>query len=318
MAVKSPANKWLNFVSRKDHPMRIFLILTLCLLTATTLFSGPASAGRDLPEIKASGQLRHLGIPYANFITGQGDGMDVEIVQLFAQELGLEYVYVETDWAQVYTDATGNTFTRNGNQVTITGEAPVRGDIIAHGMTAITWRKELVNFSEPMFPTQIWVIAPAESPIQPITPSGDLTQDIAAVRSLVGGVSVMAKPNTCLDPKLNGLAKMGAEVVIYNGSLNHMAPSVLSGMAQTTILDVPDALVALRNFQGHIKVVGPLSPQQHMAAAFPKDAPQLQAAFNEFLLTLKSDGTYNKIVRKYYPGVWNYFPEFFSEGATIQ
>lgn len=298
--------------------MRNPILQSVCLGLLCVAFGSQAHAGRDLNEIKAAGELRHLGIPYANFVTGQGDGLDVEVVQLFAEELGVAYVFVETDWARVYTDATGKTFTRSGDQVTITGEVPARGDLIAHGMTVIPWRQELVDFSEPMFPTQIWVVVAAESPIQPITPSGDLEVDIEAVRRLVGGVSVMAKPNTCLDPKLNGLDGLGADVVLYEGSLNHMAPSVLSGMAEATILDVPDALVALRRFQGHVKVVGPFSPRQHMAAACPKDAPELLAAFNVFLLRLKSEGKYNELVRKYYPGVWEYFPEFFSQVDHVQ
>ena len=128
----------------------------------------------------------------------------------------------------------------------------------------------------------------------------------------------MAKPNTCLDPKLYDLSGLGAEVVLYEGSLNHMAPSVLNGMAQCTILDVPDALVALRKFQGHIKVIGPFSPQQHMSAAFAKEAPMLKEAFNNFLWEMKKDGTYNDLVRKYYPGVWNYFPDFFAWEGSIQ
>jgi len=293
--------------------MRAALKTVLCLVGIGLLLPLAATAGRDLPEIKASGQLRHLGIPYANFVTGQGDGLDVEVMKLFAQELGLEYVFVETSWSDTYTDVTGKTFNRQGNQVTITGEVPIKGDIIAHGMTVIPWRQQLVSFSEPMFPTQIWVMVPAESQIQPIRPSGDLSQDIASVQALVGGVSVMAKPNTCLDPKLYDLSGLGAKVVLYNGSLNHMAPGVLNGMAEATILDVPDALVALRNFQGHLKVVGPFSPQQHMAAAFPQDAPLLREAYNDFFLRLKADGTYNQLVKKYYPGVWDYFPAFFGE-----
>lgn len=41
--------------------------------------------GADLKEIKAKGELCHLGIRYANFVTGAGDGFDVEIVQGFAR-----------------------------------------------------------------------------------------------------------------------------------------------------------------------------------------------------------------------------------------
>jgi ABC-type amino acid transport substrate-binding protein len=272
----------------------------------------------DLPEIQAAGKLRHLGIPYANFVTGAGDGLDVDLVRMFCREIGVAYEYVETDWNRTYSDVTGLTFTRAGNEVTITGTTAVRGDMIAHGMTVLPWRQKLVNFAEPMFPTQIWLIAPATSHTAPITPTGTLAGDIALTFKLVGGVTVLAKPNTCLDPKLYDLAGHGAQVVNYEGSLNHMAPNLLGGMAELTILDVPDALVALRRWQGKVKILGPLSEPQVMAAAFPKDSPKLEAAFAAFLARCRADGTYENLVRKYYPGVWAYFPDFFQKGATAQ
>lgn len=272
----------------------------------------------DLPEIQAAGRLRHLGLPYANFITGAGDGLDVDLVKLFCQEIGVEYVYVETDWNRTYSDVTGLAFTRKGNEVTITGPAEIRGDMIAHGMTVLPWREQLVNFAEPMFPTQIWLIAPATSAMAPIAPTGTLSGDIARTFKLVNGISVLAKPNTCLDPKLYDLSGHGALVVNYEGSLNHMAPNLLGGMAELTILDVPDALVALRRWQGKIKILGPLSEPQHMSAAFPKDSPKLEAAFAAFLDRCQADGTYDNLVRKYYPGVWTYFPDFFGKDGGVQ
>lgn len=299
--------------------MRTIMILMVAMCTfLLSAFAGAAPPAHDLPEIQASGQLRHLGIPYANFVTGAGDGLDVELMQMFCRELGVEYVYVETDWNRTYSDVTGLAFTRSGNEVTITGAAEVRGDIIAHGMTVLPWRQKLLDFAEPMFPTQIWLIAPAGSPQAPIVPSGTLAVDIARTYALVDGVSVLAKPNTCLDPKLYDLASHGALVVDYEGSLNHMAPNLLSGMAELTILDVPDALVALRRWQGKIKILGPLSEPQYMAVAFPKNSPLLEAAFAKFLDRCRADGTYETLVRKYYPGVLVFFPEFFSGGGTVQ
>lgn len=310
------------------RPM-LMLMLALMLLvtpalaqTETTAASSPpaiqAPPRHDLPEIKAAGKLRHLGLPYANFITGAGDGLDVDLVKMFCREIGVEYEYVETDWDHTYSDLTGLTFKRAGGEVTITGTTAVRGDMIAHGMTVLPWRQKLVNFAEPMFPTQIWLIAPATSHRTPITPTGTLAGDIAVTYKLIKGVSVLAKPNTCLDPKLYDLSGHGAMVVNYEGSLNHMAPNLLGGMAELTILDVPDALVALRRWQGKIKILGPLSEPQYMAAAFPKDSPELEAAFAAFLARCRADGTYENLVRKYYPGVWTYFPDFFRKDAGGQ
>ena len=51
---------------------KLRLIFSLVL----TLISFQTSA-TDLQDIKAKGEIRHLGIPYANFVTGAGDGFDV-------------------------------------------------------------------------------------------------------------------------------------------------------------------------------------------------------------------------------------------------
>ncbi|MBM4129855.1 transporter substrate-binding domain-containing protein [bacterium] len=297
------------------------IMMLLAMLVAASAVAAPATVTppkHDLPEIQAAGRLRHLGIPYANFVTGAGDGLDVDLVRLFCRELGVEYVFVETDWDRTISDVTGLSFTRAGSEVTVTGNAELRGDMIAHGMTVLPWRQKLVDFAEPMFPTQIWLIAPAAARVAPIAPSGKLTTDIERTYKLINGVSVLAKPNTCLDPKLYDLAGHGALVVNYEGSLNHMAPNLLGGMAELTILDVPDALVALRRWQGKIKILGPLSEPQHMSAAFPKNSPQLAAAFAVFLDRCQADGTYDNLVRKYYPGVWTYFPDFFASGGSAQ
>ncbi len=74
------------------------------LLLVTIPFSLLA---RDLPEILEEGVLRHLGIPYANFVTGSGDGLDVEVMQGFAAHLSLGYELIESDWSRVFGYLTG-------------------------------------------------------------------------------------------------------------------------------------------------------------------------------------------------------------------
>jgi ABC-type amino acid transport substrate-binding protein len=94
--------------------------------------------------------------------------------------------------------------------------------------------------------------------------------------------------------------------------LNEMAPAILNHEAETTLLDVPDALIALEKWPGQLKVIGPISHNQNMAVAFRKDSPKLRAAFNEYLTMIRKDGSYNKLVEKYYPSVFLYYAEFFS------
>jgi membrane-bound lytic murein transglycosylase MltF len=71
----------------------------------------------DLADIKARGELRHLGINYANFVTGAGDGFDVELVQGFAKHIGVKYKLVPTDSVSVIRDLLGKDVVRQGDQV---------------------------------------------------------------------------------------------------------------------------------------------------------------------------------------------------------
>jgi len=271
-----------------------------------------AAWAADLSEIRARGVLRHLGIPYANFVTGSGDGLDVELVKLFAQDLGVRYQYVETSWTTVIGDLTGKKVRPRGDTMEVLEKVPIRGDIVANGFTVLPWRQKVVDYSTPIFPTQVWLVTRADSPLKPITPSGELVKDIKAAKALVKSRTLLGKANTCLEPSLYGLQQAGARIAMFPDGLNDLAPAVINGEAEMTLLDVPDALVALEKWPGQLKVIGPLSPWQDMASAFAKDSVKLREAFNQFLERCKQDGTYVRLVKKYYPAVFDYYAKFFT------
>ncbi len=268
-------------------------------------------AAQDLDGIKKAGVLRHLGVPYANFVSGGGDGMDVEIVRLFAEQIGVRYEYVKTDWDNAIGDLTGSKVKPKGETVEVLASVPVKGDLIANGMTIIRWRQLVVDYSAPTFPNQVWLVARADSPIKPIKPCGSLDRDIEAVRALLRNKSVLCKANTCLDPSLYNLEATGSRVKLFTGSLNELAPAVINREAEATLLDVPDALVALQKWPGQIKVIGPVSGVQDMAVAFRKDSPKLREAFDRFLDTIRKNGTLRRIALRYYPFVTDYYTDFF-------
>ena len=265
----------------------------------------------DLPDIKKRGVLRHLGVPYANFVSGAGDGLDVELMQLFARHIGVRYVYVKTSWSRLITDLTGLKYKLTEDGVEVTGQAAVKGDIIANGFTKIAWRQQLVDFSTPTFPTQVWLVARADSPMQPIHPTNNIAEDIVKVKQLLRHRVVLGVANTCTDPILYCLDEVGANPRTFQGTLNELAPAIIHGEAEATILDVPDALVALEKWPGRIKVIGPITPRQEMGSGFAKSSPMLRAAFNAFFEICRADGTYRRLVEKYYPSVFLFFPEFF-------
>lgn len=268
----------------------------------------------DLKEIQARGELRHLGIRYANFVTGAGDGFDVELVQGFAKQIGVKYTLVYTDFYSVIRDLLGKDVVRKGSEVTLSGDYPVKGDIIATGFTVLPWRQAVLLYSQPTFPSQVLLVARADARQQPIAGSKDLKRDIEDTKALIGKNSLLVMERTCLDPANYGLKGSGIDLRAYtkNTNLNEMVPAMLSREAELTLLDVPDVLLDLRKWAGQIKVLGPISEHQDLAAAFPKDAPELRKAFDDYLVKIKADGTYDKLVDKYYPGIRRYFPEFFA------
>lgn len=262
----------------------------------------------DLDEIKASGELRHLGVPYANFVTGDGEGLDARILKMYSEKIGVKYRYVKTDWDTLIGDLSGKKFVVRGDNVEFTGEVPVKGDIIGNGLTLIPWRQKIINFSQPYFPSAIWVVAKADSPVKPIQPTSDPKKDVEVTRDLLKGREVLGIKNTCVDLDLYNL-KDSKPIYMEGISLNDLAAALIKGAAEISILDVPDSLVALSKFPGKIKILGSITGKQDMGFGISKDSPKLLASFNEFLDELKSSGELGKLIHKYYPGIDRYFPE---------
>jgi len=289
---------------------RTHFLALLLLLAAPAARAG--DEGGDLEAVRRRGVLRHLGIPYANFVTGGGDGFDVELMRRFAARLGVGYQYVQTDWPEVIPDLTGRRVSQKAPDPEAARPAPIRGDVVSTGMTVLPWRTRSVVFSTPVFPTQVWVVARASSPVQPIQPTGRLQDDIAAVKALLAGKALLGVPDTCLDPSLYALERTGARLELRQLRLDEVAPAVIQGEGDLALLDVADAMVALQRFPGKLKVIGPVSPRQTMAVAFRPGAPRLREAFEAFLAEARRDGTYDALIATYFPEAPVHFRDFFA------
>jgi ABC-type amino acid transport substrate-binding protein len=294
----------------KFAPAR-FAALALGLLLAAL---GLRATAADLAEVRARGVLRHLGIPYANFVKAGDQGFDVELVRGFAAHLGVRYELVHTDFYNAIQDLLGAEVVRKGGEVALEGSRPVRGDLIAAGFTVLPWRQKLVLYSAPTFPSQVLLVARTESTYKPISPQSTLKAGMAETRKVLARHSLLVMERTCLDPSNYGLTDRGIDLRSLKGSTNldDMVPALLRGEAEFTLLDVPDAVIDLQRWAGRIKVIGPISEHQELAAAFPKSAPALRAAFDDYLRGLRVTGAYDQLVNRHYPGIRNYFPEFFA------
>ena len=269
---------------------------------------------QDLAEIRENGVLRHLGVPYARFVGGSGEGFDVEIVQLFAKHIGVRYEYVPAEWSSVIQDLIGQELEYQP-VLRAVGSRPIRGDIIGNGLTILPARKKVIDYSVPTFPSAVWLLARADSPVQPIKPSGDLLTDIKETKKKLSQGKTFVMDNSCLDPRLYDLEGKGYPLHRFTKStnLNDIVPAVVKGESEMSLLDVPDLIVAMEKWSGQIKVIGPISEQQEMGAGFRKTSPELRRAFDEFLVQLQKDGTYMSLVKKYFRAAPRYHSEFFKK-----
>lgn len=300
---------------------KIYRYFHYVVLLLSLIFYSTINHARDLAEIKADGVLRHIGIPYANFVTlyKEGDrsiagGLDVELMQGFAKHLGLQYQFIPANWSTAFTLLTGQS-AQYVNAKLIRGETqhPIQGDIVANGATVLPWREEVIDFSVDYFPSAVWLVARADSSLKPIQPSGSVDRDIEKVKALMANRDVLAMKQTCLDPDLYDLHLTKANIIfpVKARKLNEMIPAILNNDAESTLLDVADTLIALQKWPGEIKVIGPVSQDQKMGVVFRKDSPELRKAFNEYFVTLKRSGEYNRLIEKYYPSVFNFYADFF-------
>lgn len=263
----------------------------------------------DLAEIKSSGVLRHLGVPYSKFVSGDGDGLDVDILKLYSSEIGVKYEHIPTTWETVVGDLSGKKFTLKGDKVAIDGKTDVKGDIVGNGFTVLPWRQEIINFSTPYFPSAVWVLASADSDLKPIQPENDPAKDIAKTKKLLSGKQILGIRDTCLDPMVYDLEN--CKPVYKEGlQLNDLPAALIKGEYEITLQDAPDALLVLVKNPGKIKVLGPITEPQLMAFGISKDSPELLDSFNSFLGRLKENGKLREIITKYYPHVFDHFPDW--------
>ena len=292
----------------KKHTMILFGIILTISMAATCRGAEQST----LDQIKERGVLRHIGVPYANFVTTDQKGLSILLIKEFAVHLGVEYEYVESDWDNVISDLVGCEVTHNGKKVILGRKRPVKGDLIANGLTILEWRKKIIDFSAPTFPTQVWLVCKSNHRLRPAQIEKSEAETIKHTKSLIEGLHILGVKNTCLDPSLYGLEQAGAIIHNFQGNLNELAPAIIKGSAEATLLDVPDALVALQKWPGQIKIIGPVSPRQDMGVAFRPESRDLLNEFNKFYFKIRNNGMYSKMVKKYYHSVFNYYPRFFS------
>lgn len=127
-------------------------------------------------------------------------------------------------------------------------------------------------------------------------------------------------PQMVLEPAAKALSRTSAfnptQIPIFQSESRYAIPkySFLYLAGQT---GSANDLAAWNNWPGQIKV-GPITGIQDRGVGFRKDSPQLREAFNRFFATINRDGTYLRLVQKYYPTVLDYYPDYFKRVSASQ
>jgi ABC-type amino acid transport substrate-binding protein len=128
---------------------------------------------------------------------------------------------------------------------------------------------------------------------------------------------ILSKKGTCLDPSLYHIDTKVKKAINFKGSVNDLAPAIIEKEADATLLEIPDILIALQKWPGKIKIIGPISEPQVMGVAFRKDSKDLKKEFDRFFAKIKKDGTYERLLNKYYPSVFKFYKSFFQKEGII-
>jgi len=247
-------------------------ISKILLAAAVLSLAAPAFAQSALEAVQQAGKLR-IGTEgtYAPFTfhdpSGALVGFDVEIGRAVAQELGVDAEFVEGPWDGLIAGIDANRYDVVINQVGINAE-----------------RQAKYDFSEPYIASKAALVV-----------RGDNTE-ITSFESLSGKTSAQS-----LTSNFGKLAETYGATLVGTEGFDQSIALVLQGRADATINDS----LSFFDFKkqqpnADVKVVATADDADFSGILLAKGKPELLAAINEALTTIKADGTYAEISQKYF------------------
>jgi len=247
-------------------------ISKILLAAAVLSMATPAFAQSAVEVVQQAGKLR-IGTEgtYAPFTfhdpSGALVGFDVEIGRAVAQELGVDAEFVEGPWDGLIAGIDANRYDVVINQVGINAE-----------------RQAKYDFSEPYIASKAALVV-----------RGDNT-DITSFESLSGKTSAQS-----LTSNFGKLAETYGATLVGTEGFDQSIALVLQGRADATINDS----LSFFDFKkqqpnADVKVVATADDADFSGILLAKGKPELLAAINEALASIKADGTYAEISQKYF------------------
>lgn len=247
-------------------------IMLLCAVMIISAFSFTAcsNSGKTLQDIKDAGKLVLLtnsGFPPFEYVEGtEVVGVDIELAQLIADEIGVELEVVDMDF-----------------NLLIEALKSGKGDLIAAGMTVTDERAEEIDFSMVYIEMGLKVIVPVDS-------------DITSFDDLEGKkIGVQASTTADIYAQENYTT---AEVLQFTKPVDAVN-AVMSGNADAAIIDLLPAEAFVNEYPSEIKLLDGLLSEEVTAMGVQKGSDELLEVVNSVLQKSLDDGTFDTIFNKH-------------------
>ena len=244
--------------------MKKIVVLVLAVIMVVCLFAACSTdSGSKIDEIKAEGKLTMLtnaAFPPYEYLGDDNKpaGVDIDICQAIADELGVELEVIDMDFDGL-----------------ITALVAGKGDIVAAGLTVTEERKESVDFSATYASATQYIIAKEDN--DAIASIDDLADKVVGVQLGTTGDIYMSD---------EGMAK---EVKQYKTALE-AAMDLMNGKVDAVVIDkMPAENIVAAN--AGLKLIGDAFGEEQYALAVAKGQEDFIELINGVVTELYEDGT---------------------------
>ena len=243
-----------------------FLSLALTALLLVGSLTACGDSGKSLEDIQEKGTITVATSPdfppFEYLEDGEVVGIEIDILNQIAKELGVTLTVQEMDFDSV-----------------VPGVQAGKFDLGASGITATEKRKKNVDFTEPYFLASQAIVVTKDSTIDS---KADLAEKKISVQT---GTTA---EDYCMEN--------GYEVLAFTAN-NDAAAALSSGKADAWVVDNEVALVLAE--QNGFTVLDEAMTTEPYAFAFPKGSDDLVAEVNNCLTKMLEDGSVAEIFAQY-------------------
>lgn len=272
-------------MSRSGRLIQMAALAAAASLALAACGGGPGGDGDGEGDGDASGDLELVTagtltvcseVPYPPFEIEDNSapsgysGFDIDLVQAIADSLGLELMVQDVSFDGIQSG---------------TAYASGQCDMGASAITITEERQANLDFSDPYYDSlQSLLVAEASG----ITGLADLAGQPVAVQATTTG-EAYAQEN----------APEGTELISYPGDAE-MWPALQAGQVVAILQDLPVNVTHAQEDPAYV-IVEEYNTEESYGFAFGKDSnPNLVAAVNEALQTMRDDGSYQELYDSYF------------------